>query len=65
VPDPLALACPAVEFVSRTDRIVPAATAAGLADRRDLAAGHVGMVVGGGARTVLWEPLAAWLTAVK
>lgn len=58
--DPLALACPAVEFVSQTDRIVPAATAAGLADRRDLSAGHVGMVVGRG-RMALWEPLAAWL----
>ena len=30
---PHALACPTVEFVSATDRIVPAATAAGLADQ--------------------------------
>lgn len=58
--DPLALDCPAVEFVSLNDRIVPAATAAGLADRRDLGAGHVGMVVGRG-RMALWEPLAEWL----
>lgn len=61
--DPLALACPAVEFVSLTDRIVPAATAAGLADRQDLGAGHVGMVVGSRARAQLWEPLMARLAA--
>ena len=60
VVDPLALDCPAVEFVSLSDRIVPAASAAGLADRRDLSAGHVGMVVGRG-RMALWAPLAAWL----
>lgn len=64
IADPLALACPTVEFVSLTDRIVPAATAIGLSDRRDLGAGHVGMVVGSGARTQLWEPLAVWLSAV-
>lgn len=62
--DPLALACPALEFVSTVDRIVPAATAIGLADRRDVAAGHVGMVVGSRARVQLWEPLAAWLARV-
>ena len=62
--DPLALACPTVEFVSLTDRIVPAATAIGLADRRDLGAGHVGMVVGRRARAQLWEPLANWITAL-
>lgn len=60
--DPRALACPTVEFVSLSDRIVPATTAAGLADRRDLSTGHVGMVVGG-RRMALWEPLAAWLRA--
>lgn len=60
---PALLDCPAVEFVSLTDRIVPAATAAGLADRRDLRAGHVGMVVGGGARGQLWAPLGDWLAA--
>lgn len=61
---PAALACPAVEFVSATDRIVPAATAAGLADRRDLALGHVGMIVGGRARAMLWEPLAHWIATL-
>lgn len=63
VVDPLALGCPTVEFVSTTDRIVPAATAAGLANRRDLSTGHVGMVVGR-RRMELWEPLAAWLRGV-
>ncbi|MCP3736449.1 alpha/beta hydrolase [Sphingomonas sp. RP10(2022)] len=61
---PERLACPAVEFVSATDRIVPAATAAGLADRRDLALGHVGMIVGGRARAMLWEPLAHWIAGL-
>ena len=58
------LACPAVEFVSATDRIVPAATAAGLADRRDLGLGHVGMIVGGRARAMVWEPLAHWIASL-
>jgi polyhydroxyalkanoate synthase len=62
--DPLRLACPTVEFVSLSDRIVPAATAIGLADRRDLGAGHVGMVIGGRARVQLWEPLARWMAAL-
>jgi polyhydroxyalkanoate synthase len=59
--DPHALPCPAVEFVSLSDRIVPKESAADLADRRDLGAGHVGMVVSGRARAQLWEPLAKWL----
>jgi polyhydroxyalkanoate synthase len=65
IADPAALPCPAVEFVSLTDRIVPAASAAGLADRRELRLGHVGMVVGSSARSYLWEPLARWLTALR
>jgi polyhydroxyalkanoate synthase len=62
--DLTALTVPAVEFVSTTDRIVPAATAAGLTDHRAIAAGHVGMIVGGRARTTLWEPLADWIAAL-
>lgn len=58
---PEQLDCPAIEFVSLSDRIVPAATAAGLPQRRDLGAGHVGMIVGGSARRQLWEPLRDWL----
>src|SRR3546814_13509905 len=60
--DPAALACPAVDFVSLTDRIVPAASAADLPDRRDLSAGHVGMIGGRRHRTQLWAPLDAWPT---
>lgn len=62
---PAALACPAIDFVSRHDRIVPAASAADLAERHDLAAGHVGMIVGSSARARLWEPLSHWLKAVS
>lgn len=62
--DPTALTCPVVDFVSLTDRIVPAATSAGFADRRELGAGHVGMVVGSRAKALLWEPLAGWLNAL-
>lgn len=57
------LPCPAIEFVSATDRIVPAASAAGLPDSRTVAAGHVGMIVGSRARRTLWEPLRDWLLA--
>lgn len=56
-----ALSCPTVDFVSLNDRIVPAAAAAGFADRHELSAGHVGMVVGSRAQSALWEPLAGWL----
>lgn len=62
---PSALSCPAIEFVSLNDRIVPAASAANLPDRRDLGAGHVGMIVGRGARAQLWEPLSDWLKALS
>ena len=60
--DPAALTCPALDIISANDRIVPAASAVGLPDRRILGAGHVGMVVGGRARAQLWEPLADWLS---
>jgi polyhydroxyalkanoate synthase len=59
--DPRALPCPGLEIVSTSDRIVPAATAAGAGTRIATARGHVGMVVGGAARDVLWAPLAEWL----
>jgi polyhydroxyalkanoate synthase len=62
--DPAALSCPAIDFVSLSDRIVPAASAADLPDRRDLGAGHVGMIVGRGGRAQLWEPLAHWIGAL-
>ena len=62
--DALTLDVPRVEFVSLTDRIVPAATAAGWPDRRDVAAGHVGMMIGGGAELRLWRPLAEWIESL-
>jgi polyhydroxyalkanoate synthase len=61
---PQALDCPAIEFVSLNDRIVPSASAANLPDRHDLGAGHVGMIVGRGARSQLWTPLMDWLNAL-
>ncbi|HWH18312.1 MAG TPA: alpha/beta fold hydrolase [Allosphingosinicella sp.] len=60
--DPNALACPILNIVSITDRIVPHASAASIGERLELKQGHVGMVVGGRARAALWEPLAAWLS---
>jgi len=62
IADPAALACPLLNIVSTTDRIVPAATAARAGERLDLALGHVGMVVGSKAPHMLWEPLAVWLS---
>lgn len=55
---------PSVEFIATADRIVPAATAIGLSDRRAGGTGHVGMVVGGRAEQQLWQPLADWITAL-
>lgn len=61
---PAGVRCPAIDFVSLNDRIVPAASAADLPDRRDLSAGHVGMIIGRGARAQLWQPLADWLSGL-
>lgn len=60
--DPGAMAAPACEFVSLSDRIVPAASAAGLPTSVTLGLGHVGMIAGSRARAQLWEPLAAMLS---
>lgn len=51
----------ALHIYSATDRIVPAATAFTAGARIEVEQGHVGMVIGGGARQATWEPLAAWL----
>jgi polyhydroxyalkanoate synthase len=56
---------PILEIVSTTDRIVPAAATPGLVEPLAVGLGHVGMIVGGRARTQLWEPLAAWLSQVR
>lgn len=63
--DPKTPDCPKIDFVSMNDRIVPAASAADLPDRRDLAAGHVGMIVGSKARDELWSPLEHWISAAR
>lgn len=55
------LTCPSIGFVSTTDRIVPAATAAQFDRNVSLAMGHVGMIVGSRARPALWEPLRDWI----
>ncbi len=60
--DVAALDLPLLDIVSTSDRIVPAASGAGMGRRLELEQGHVGMVVGRRARRTLWEPLAAWLS---
>jgi polyhydroxyalkanoate synthase len=60
--DPAALTMPTLEVASTSDRIVPAASAAGIGERLDLMLGHVGMIVSGRAKAGLWEPLARWLS---
>ena len=62
---PANLACPVLNIVSTSDRIVPAATAADVGDRLRLGQGHVGMIVGGRAEEALWHPLSDWLSRVK
>lgn len=59
--DPHALPCQVADYVSLSDRIVPAASATRVANRRELSAGHVGMIVGSRAKAQLWEPLATFL----
>jgi polyhydroxyalkanoate synthase len=69
VVDPAALAVPALVVAPGGDRIVPPASAAAImstlpdCERRDVALGHIGMVVGRRARDALWAPLAAWIAA--
>jgi polyhydroxyalkanoate synthase subunit PhaC len=63
--DPARLDIPTLEFVSRHDRIVPAASSANLPNCHLLGAGHVGMIVGSKAREQLWEPLAAMLSQAQ
>lgn len=62
--DPSAIVCPTLDLVSLHDRIVPSASAIGFADRRELAAGHVGMVVGSKAMAELWIPLSNWISRI-
>lgn len=65
--DPATIDVPALAVLPSGDRIVPPESAAALArilphclEMRP-AGGHIGMVVGRKARTMLWSPLADWL----
>lgn len=61
--DPAAISCPGLSIRSANDRIVPASAAPKLAQADTLQLGHVGMIVGSGARKMLWEPLSQWLSS--
>lgn len=60
--NPAALRCPTLSILSDSDRIVPADAGPPLQEQRSLSLGHVGMVVGGRAREMLWNPLSLWLS---
>ncbi|MFZ4689406.1 MAG: alpha/beta hydrolase [Polymorphobacter sp.] len=63
-PDRLRL--PILDVIATRDKIVPPSAAlstSGTGTPLPLDAGHVGMVVGGRAPALLWDPLAAWLCA--
>ena len=62
---PETLPCPARQFVSTTDRIVPVDSCPDAIEAIPSPAGHVGMVVGSTARSTLWSPLAKWLSQVQ
>ncbi len=65
--DPSELAVPALVAMPFRDRIVRPGSSRALADAIpgalavDPPSGHIGMMVGGRARSGLWEPLEAWL----
>jgi poly(3-hydroxyalkanoate) synthetase len=70
VVDPRQLAVPAFIAVPGRDRIVPPESARPLAALipgavlHEPAAGHIGMVAGGGAEAALWRPFAAWVSGI-
>jgi hypothetical protein len=53
-----------LNIVSSRDRLVPEAAAPDAGVRITVDAGHVGMMVGSRARTLLYEPLAHWLAGL-
>jgi polyhydroxyalkanoate synthase subunit PhaC len=59
--DPGTLTAPAVQFTASHDRIAPSATASDSIRSIGCSAGHVGMVVGSGAKGMCWQPMADWL----
>jgi polyhydroxyalkanoate synthase len=62
---PKTIQCPALEIVSLTDNIVPAATATQCFNRLEIDRGHVGMITGSQAKPKLWEPLREWLSRTE
>ena len=64
---PETITAPSLVIVPKDDHIVPPGSAAALADAipgatsKMLAAGHIGMVAGGRAKTMLYKPLGQWL----
>ena len=68
--EPSTLNLPTLGVLPANDRIVPPASASALieaiagADTLTPAAGHIGMMVGGRARTRLWAPVADWIHAL-
>ena len=67
--DPAAVRQPCLVASPRDDRLVPPASSMALyealpdAELLTPAAGHIGMVAGGGAEPALWRPLLDWLAA--
>jgi polyhydroxyalkanoate synthase len=67
---PGAITCPVFLAIPARDRIVAPASARALAAAlpaarvHEAAAGHIGMVAGGGAEAALWRPLAGWLASL-
>lgn len=67
--DPAAMKAPSLLAIPSRDRIVPPQSALALAEMLpnrqvlEVDAGHVGMVVGARAESLLWQPLAAWLAS--
>ena len=62
--DATAITAPILDVIAGADRIVPpqaTVSALGIGTALQLDAGHVGMIVGRRARSLLWEPLADFL----
>lgn len=68
--DPAGFDRPSLVVIPSADRIVPPNAAAALGEALpdttmlELAAGHIGMVVGGKAKSEMWRPVAKWLAAL-
>ena len=69
--DPGALVLPALALIPARDRIVPPESALALAralprcEAITPGAGHIGMVVGSGMQSAVWEPLRDWIAALQ